>query len=128
TEGDLVTRSLAGVVDRAHGDPDHAAGALVQQRSGDVHPLEDLGPGGPGMVGEDLVEVAPGAGEPEARERGGLRPGQLEAVPAAVDPQALVAHPAVLGAQRDTHRDELTDRPGGQAVTTDLVAGEGGLL
>src|SRR5690606_32260539 len=69
-----------------------------------------------------------GAAHAPAGELVEVGPGELEAVPAAVDAQTLVPDPAVLLRHGHTHRDELTDRAGGEPVPADLLPREGRLL
>ena len=69
----------------------HHPTVVVEDRAGDrVAGLQDRAdldrP-----VGEELVEVEPGAGEAVAGEAGQVGPVELEPDPAADDPQALVA-------------------------------------
>ncbi|MPN15350.1 hypothetical protein SDC9_162681 [bioreactor metagenome] len=101
----------------------------AQHRLGDVRPLDQPGTATDGVAGEQLVQLRPSPGHAVVREVGQLGPVEGERTPvAAVDPQPTVVHPAGIlrGVQAET--DQLLDRPGSQAVTADLVPGEGGLL
>ncbi len=106
---------------------DDVPAAVVEDRGGDVHPLQQADARLDRVGGQDLVEVLAGAHQAEVGEARQLRPVELEAHPAADHAQALVADPAG-GVDVDTHRDELLDRSGRQPVAADLLAGEGGLL
>ena len=108
--------------------PDDAAGALVGHGVGDrgvlVQPRARL----LGVPDQQLVEVLPGADGAEVRERRERRPLQLQADPAAEDAQAAVVQPAGLLAAVDAEIDDLFDAAGGEPVSADLRAREGGLL
>ena len=118
----LALRAAAGV------DAGDAAGALVDRRAGDRDALLDAGPGGAGVVGEHLVEVAPGAHEAVGGEGGELGPVELDARAAADDAQAALVAPAGLLAGVDAEVDELLHPARGHAVAADLLAGERRLL
>ena len=86
------------------------------------------------MAGQLLIELHPGAGQPEVREVRQVRPwheqvlaigsGQLPAV----DLETLVAVEAIGLADVHAQLDQGTHRPRGQAVAADLVPGKGCLL
>ena len=81
------------------------------------------------MVGKEVVEVAAVAAQPVGREVGEVGPLELERLFAtAVDAQSFVMQPAGLDGGVDA---ELGQRAGGtrsEAVATDLLAREVGLL
>jgi hypothetical protein len=89
-----------------------------------VHP----GAGRDGVPGEEVVELAAGADEPEVGPRGQLWPVDLDDLSAAVHAQAPVPDPARGRRGVDAHRLELGDRPRGEPVAADLLAGEDRLL
>src|SRR5690606_28670221 len=108
-------------VDLPRGHADDAAGAVVDDRAGDVDALHELRASGACVVGERLVQPHAGLGEPVGGVAVDLRPGQVDRVAAADDAQTLVAHPAVLGAHRHAHPDQLGDGAGRQPVAAHLV-------
>lgn len=122
-----LPRRAPALVDGLRGDADDRA-AGVGDRGGDVAALDQAGAVLDGVLGEDVVEVHPGADETIGRERGALRPVELESHAGTDDAQPLVADPAVRLGGRDAQVDQLTDRPGGQSVAADLLAGEVRLL
>ncbi|GAA3124411.1 hypothetical protein GCM10020001_051440 [Nonomuraea salmonea] len=109
------------------GDADDVAAAVVEDRACDGDALHQAYAVLDRVGGDDLVEVLPGADEPEVREALELRPVELEAQAAADDAQALVPDPAGR-VDVDAHVLELLDGARGQAVAADLLAGEPGLL
>ena len=111
------------------GDADDPSGRVVDDRCVHGGLLVQLRSGRDRVVGEQLVELRPRPDQPVRRELGQLRPGQLERLGAsAVDPQALVAHPAGLGADVDAQLDQLLDRAWGEPVPAHLLSGEARLL
>ena len=91
-------------------------------------PVRSSAPAVDRPLGEQVVEVQPGADQAVVGEAGQLGPVQLEPDPAADDPQALVVQPAGLGRGVDAHPDQLLDRARGQPVAADLLPRELGLL
>src|SRR6202042_3035924 len=110
------------------GPPADPAGALVQDGAGHGDALEQPRAGFLRAAGQRLVHVMTGPDQAVTGIAGQLGPGQLQPLARADDPQALVAHPAVLLADADAHADQGLDRPRGQAVAADLLPREPRLL
>src|SRR5699024_7553941 len=91
-------------------------------------PFPELGTGATGVVGEQLVQLAPGTGEAVDGVALDLRPGQVERVPATDNAQATIAEPAVRSAGGHPHPVQFGQGPGGEPVATDLVPREGRLV
>jgi hypothetical protein len=121
---DDLPRGATLVVEALRGDAGDPPGG-VPQRSGDVGALVQGGAPALGVPCELLVELGPGADHAVRGEGVGLRPVELEGVPAAADAQSLGALPP---GGVDPERDELPGGAGGEPVAADLVAGERRLL
>ena len=118
----------AGLVHGLGPDTDDGSGALIQDRAGHVGGLAQARTVLDRVLGQDVVEVLPGANQAVWREAGQVRPGKLEAHAAADDAKAVILDPAILLGGRDSESDQLADGAGRQTVAADLLARKSALL